>query len=167
MASGVKRIVIDLREEDHEYLKKLKGNKTWRDFIFELVNFKQKAEKESDYISKTSLKTPYIAMAKALNELGKLMIEEEEDFRFDTEFYLASLLPLLVSGEKIDEDDLKALYVLVTNLVFEYIKKRYRGDRRRFAIFEYLRVAIIRELKGDTETFGRFLREVCKEIGEH
>ena len=163
--SGIKRVVIELREEDHAILRQLKGNKTWRDFIFELVEFKQKAEKEKELIARTALKDSYLNVAKGLNELGKLISYEEEGYKFNEEFYLASLLPLIVSGEEVDENDLLDLYVLVTNLVLNYLKNKYR-DSKMYVIFEYLRVALIRELKGDSLNSSKFLKEMCRALGE-
>ena len=164
--SGVKRIVIDLREEDHELLKKLKGNKTWRDFIFELVEFKRRAESKEKQIAKDSLKDPYRSFARGLNELAKLMMWEEEGIKQNEEFYLASLLPLLVSGEKVEEGDLSEFYVFIANLLFNHIRDKYKGLEKAQLMFEYLRVAIIRELKGDIEASKRLLKEVCKVLGE-
>ena len=74
-SSGIKRIVIELRKEDHDVLKEIKGNKTWRDFIFELVEFKQNVERENKYIARGSLKESYHNIAKGLNEIGKLIMD--------------------------------------------------------------------------------------------
>ena len=162
-SSGIKRIVIELRKEDHDVLKEIKGNKTWRDFIFELVEFKQNVERENKYIARGSLKESYHNIAKGLNEIGKLIMYEEEGLRVESEHYLASLLPLLISGENVNEKDLIDLYIFMTNLVFRYLKDKYK-DSDMFPIFEYLRVAIVRELRGDTEVFVRFLGEMCNEL---
>jgi len=158
----VKNVRVIFEDHEFERLVRLKGSKSWREFILSLADFRERVEKESDYVAKDSLKEPYINMAKALSDIGKLMMQEEDGFRLNANFYLASLLPLLVSGVELDQKDLIDLYILVTNLVFEHLKKKYRDDDKRFVTFEYLRIAIIRELKGDTATFKRFLKEVCK-----
>ena len=165
-ASGVKRIVIELREEDHELLKKLKGNKTWRDFIFELVEFKQRIEGGKEEISKNSLKDPYRKVAEALSELAKLMVWEEEGIKQNEEFYFASLLPLLVSGGKVEEGELSEFYIFITNLLFNYIRDKYKDFEKAQLMFEYMRVAIIRELRGDIKASKRLLEEVCKVLGK-
>ena len=162
-SSGIKRIVIELRKEDHDVLKEIKGDKTWRDFIFELVEFKQKVERENKYVARDSLKGSYHNIAKGLNEIGRLIMYEEEGLRVESEHYLASLLPLLISGENVNEKDLIDLYIFITNLVFKHLKDKYK-DSDMFPIFEYLRVAIVRELRGDTEVFVRFLGEMCSEL---
>jgi len=155
--------------EDHEYekLTRLKGNKSWHDFLLTLADTYIKVREESELIPKDSLKGPYKMQAKALAEVGKLMMNNTTEFLIGKEFYLAALLPLLVIGEEVGEKELAELYVLTTNLIFEYLKKRYKDyNKLMYLVMEYLRIAIVRELRGDTTTFYRFMREVCRALGE-
>ena len=154
--------------EDHEFEKlvNLKGNKSWREFILNLVDYYLESQKRTNQLPKGVLKEPYKFQARALSEIGKLMIEEEEGYRYNDEPYLASLLPLLVIGEKIEEGDLSEFYVFITNFLFSYLREKYKDVDKMQSLFEYLRVAIIRDLKGDAEASKRFFREFCNMLRE-
>ena len=154
--------------EDHEFEKlvNLKGNKSWREFILNLVDYYLESQKRTNQLPKGTLKEPYKHQARALNEIGKLMIEEEEGYRYNDEPYLASLLPLLVIGEKIDERDLSEFYIFITNLLFGYLREKYKNVSKMQSLFEYLRVAIIRDLKGDADASKRFFKEFCNMLRE-
>ena len=163
----MKNIRVVLEDQEYERLARLKGSKSWHDFIIMLADTYIKMQQENEFIPKDSLKTPYKIQAKALAELGKLMMTNDTEFLIGKEFYLAALLPLLVIGDEVNEKELIELHVLTTNLIFEYLKKRYKdGNKLMYLVMEYLRIAIIRELRGDTTTFYRFMREICKELGE-
>ena len=159
----MKNLRVVLEDGEFEFLSRLKGDRPWRDFLLNLARFYVKSQRENECVNKVALLTPYKAQSRALMELGKLIIEEENGYQSKMDFYLASLIPLLVSGEDVADEDLIDAFVLVTNLVFKHLKKRH-SDSKMFAIFEYLRVAIVRELRGDTEVFMHFIKETCKEL---
>ena len=159
----MKNLRVVLEDGEFEFLSRLKGDRSWRDFLLSLARFYVKSQRESEHVDKDALLAPYKAQSRALMELGKLMIEEENGYRYKADFYLASLIPLLVSGEDVADEDLVDAFVLVTNLVFKHLKKKH-DDSKMFAIFEYLRVALVRELRGDTEVFKHFIKETCKEL---
>jgi len=162
----VKNIRVVLEDDEFERLVKIKGTKSWRNFLLELIDFYQKAKEGSESVPKESLLVPYKVQARALSEIGKLMIEKEDEYVIDNKYYVASLLPLLISGEKVLEDELVDLYVMVTNLVLGYLRDKYEKDETLRLVFEYVRVAIIKALKDDIVTFSRFMKEVCKELGK-
>lgn len=160
----MKRLLIHLEDEEYEKLRKIKERykKTWKEFILELAEeIYSKGE-----IPKESLKKAYLAQARALAELGKLLIKQEEDFDIDDEAYLVSLLPLLIFGERISEDDLVKLGILVTNVVFNHLQEKYKNDEKLWFILEHMRVAIIRALKGDLTTYVKLMKEACKGLDE-
>lgn len=68
----IKRIVIELSSEEYDMLKRLKKTKTWREFLFELLEFK------------------YELWEKSVREVCKSLEEVEEYHLSDT-----SGLPLL------------------------------------------------------------------------
>lgn len=37
----VRRIVIELSEEEYEYLREYKGSRTWKEFLFEMLKFRE------------------------------------------------------------------------------------------------------------------------------
>jgi hypothetical protein len=149
-------------------LRKLKDKekRSWKEFILNLAEYYQKTKEGSENVPKESLLVPYVAQARALSEIGKLMIEKEDDYIIDNKYYVASLLPLLISGEEVPESELVDLYVMVTNLVLSYLRDKHETDETLRLVFEYVRIAIIRALKDDISTFSRFMNEVCKELGK-
>jgi len=160
---------LHLEDREYEKLQNLKAvlGKNWKDFVMFLAEYYLKSKLKDEMVMKESLITPYKLQAKALAEIGKLMMTNDTEFLIGKEFYLATLLPLLVVGDEVDEKELIELHVLTTNLIFEYLKKRYKdGNKLMYLVMEYLRIAIIRELRGDTTTFYRFMREICRELGE-
>jgi len=137
--------------------------KNWKDFVMFLAEYYLKSKLKDEMIMKDSLMTPYKLQAKALTEIGKLMMKDSE--KENTDFYLASLLPLVIAGENVDENDLLELFILVINIVFKYLQDKYRdSDERKFSVLEYMRVATIRELKGDTSNFWRLIEEMCANL---
>ena len=158
----MKRVLLHLEDREYEKLQNLKAvlGKNWKDFVMFLAEYYLKSKLKDEMVMKESLITPYKLQAKALAEIGKLIMKESE--KEDIDFYLASLLPLVIVGEDVDEKDLLGLFVLVINVVFKYLQDKYRdSDERKFSILEYMRVATIRELKGDATTFWRLIEEMC------
>ena len=164
----MKRVLLHLEDREYEKLQTLKNmiGKNWKDFVLFLADYYLKSNLKEEVILKDSLITPYKMQAKALSEIGKLIMKGAED-RESSKFYLASLLPLLVLEEDVGERDLIELFTLVVNLVYEYLKDKYRGkDERKFSTLEYMRVATIRELRGDTTAFWRLIEEMCEGLRE-
>ena len=164
----MKNIRLVLADHEHELLKQVKGNMSWHYFLVSLANVRTKECSKNDIVSRDSLKNLYRMQAKVLSEIGKLMAhKDQEGYAYNTNFYLASVLPLIVVGEDVGSEDLMGLYVLVINLVFEYLKERYREKNETlYFLFEYLRTAVIRELRGDTIGFYRLMKEVCSKLSE-
>ena len=166
----VKRVLLHLEDKEYERLLTLKNKlgKNWKDFVLFLVDYYLKSELKSEMVMKDSLVIPYKLQAKALSEIGKLLIHrDQENYEYNVDFYLASLLPLVVSGERVGDEDLMKLYVLVVNLVFNHLKDKYKEKNDMlYFLFEYLRTAVIRELRGDTPGFYRLMKEVCNKLRE-
>jgi len=140
--------------------------KSWKDFVLFLADYYLKSNLKEEVILRESLIAPYKMQAKALSEIGKLIMKGTDD-RESSKFYIASLLPLLVLEEDVSERDLIELFTLVVNVVYEYLKDKYREkDERKFSVLEYMRVATIRELRGDTTAFWRLVEKMCKGLGE-
>jgi len=162
----VRNVRVVLEDDEFERLVKAKGTKPWRNFLLELVDFYQKAKEGFESVPKESLLVPYKIQARALSEIGKLMIEKEDEYVIDNKYYVASLLPLLISGEKVPEGELVDLYIMIANLVLSYLKDKHEKDETLRFVFEYIRVAIVRALRNDIASFSRLMKEVCRELGE-
>lgn len=165
----MKRILLHLEDREYERLQSLKAmlGKSWKDFVLFLVDYYLKSKSKEEMVTKESLITPYKLQAKALAEIGKLITRrDQEGYKYDNDFYLASLLPLVVIGEQVDDKELIELYVLVVNLVFEHLRGKYKEkNETMYFLLEYLRTAIIRELVDDTPGFYRLMKEVCDKLG--
>jgi len=162
----MKRLLVHLEDKEYEKLKMIKGilKKNWKDLLLYLADYYLKSESDTYLVSKDKLKEPYRLQARALSEIGKLMIEREDDFVIDDRLYVASLFPLLVVGEKVEEDELIRSYILMTNYVFDYLKKKHKGVEPIRLIFEYIRVATIKALQGDIAISLRLLKEMAEEL---
>ena len=99
----VKRVFITLEDSEYNKLVKEKGNLTWKEFVFKLLEFKRKAEEEEETLHKEALKEPYMMQAQALRAIGKLMKFGTEDLTLQREYEQAALLPLYVSGVELSE----------------------------------------------------------------
>ncbi len=125
----VKQIRIIMNDEDYEKLQKLKGNKTWRDFIFDLVEFKRKMEQEGEFVPRDSLKEPYVDAAKLLRKLGSLLKvvwrEGEDQFKENWQLEAAALLPLYVSGAELTEEEERNLLLVMIMVLEELLNRRY------------------------------------------
>jgi len=162
--SGIRRIVIELREEEHSELARLKDNKTWRDFIFDLVEFKQKMEQEGEFVPRDSLKEPYVDAARLLYKLGKMLSIEQEGISWNNDYQIAALLPLIVSGVDVPEDEMVELYIFITNIVLDFLKKRHGEDEMWWSLLEYLRIALIKLIKGDRRSALKAFKEACQAL---
>ena len=121
---------MELREEEHNELARLKGGKTWRDFIFDLVEFKQKMEQEGDFVPRDSLREPYVDAAKLLHKLGSLLKavwkdEKGEEYKENWELEAAALLPLYVVGTELNEEEERDLLLITVMTLEKILNKRY------------------------------------------
>jgi len=164
----MKRLLVHLEDKEYEKLKMIKGilKKNWKDLLLYLADYYLKSESDTYYIPKDKLEEPYRLQAKALSEIGKLMVEKEDELIIDDHLYLASLFPLVAVGEEIKDDELVRLYILMTNYVFEYLEKDYENIESIRLIFEYMRVATIKALQGDVAISLRLLKEMAEELGK-
>ena len=123
----MKRVYIILEDEEYNELIKAKGNKTWKDFLMELLKFKKKIEEESDVVPKDSLKSVYTNLAKALKETGSLMKstyeEGERKVKMNWEYEAAALLPLFVSSEKLSDEEKRDLLVVMVNAMWKLLEE--------------------------------------------
>ena len=125
----VKQVRIIMNDEDYEKLQKLKGNKTWRDFIFDLVDFKQKMEQEGEFVPRDSLKEPYVDLARTLRKLGALLKvlwkEGGYEHKKDWELEAAALLPLYVAGAELNEEEERELLLVMVMTLEEVLSRKY------------------------------------------
>lgn len=162
----MKRIHIVLEDEEYEKLKSLKDSLklNWKDLILKLADEYMESSKGSCI---NDLKLLYKSVASLLSQIGKMISTSSEE---DNDLYLASLLPLIVVGEKVDEKEFEELNILLINTVLSKMKEKYKEvNEDLYSLFEMLRIALIREMRGDSARFIRFMRMLCenlKKLGE-
>ena len=160
----MKRIHIVLEDEEYEKLKNLKDSLklNWKDLILKLADEYMESSKGS---CTNDLKLLYKSVASLLSQIGKMISTSE-----DNDLYLATLLPLIVVGEKVDEKEFEELNILLINTVLSKMKEKYKEvNEDLYSLFEMLRIALIREMRGDSARFIRFMRMLCenlKKLGE-
>jgi len=133
----VRQVRIIMNDEDYEKLQRLKGNKTWRDFIFDLVDFKQKMEQEGEFVPRDSLREPYVIQAQALRKLGSLLKvvwkdEKGKEYRESWELEAAALLPLYVSEVELKEEEKRELFHLIANVLKQLVSELYPDLSEQF-----------------------------------
>jgi len=126
----VKRVFITLDDSEYQRLIKAKGNLTWKDFVFQLLDFKQKMEQEDKFVPRNSLKEPYVMQAQALRKLGSLLNVVWKDGKEETvkegwELEVSALLPLHVSGAKLSEEEKRELLHLLANTMEQLVSELY------------------------------------------
>ena len=125
----VKRLYIILEDEEYDRLLKEKGRRTWKEFLFDLLELKRKVTEEGELITKNALKEPYLDLAKTLRKLGSLIkiVYEERDYKYreDWEYEAAALLPLFVAGEKLNEEEKRELGVVAINALWQILDELY------------------------------------------
>ena len=47
----MKTLNIPLEDKEHKALSKAKGNQSWRDFLFQLINYKENKVKKLEYLA--------------------------------------------------------------------------------------------------------------------
>jgi predicted CopG family antitoxin len=160
----VKQLKITLDDNEYQQLVKAKGNLTWKDFVFQLLEFKQKMEQEGEFVPRDSLKEPYVDAARLLYKLGKMLSIEQEGISWNNDYQIAALLPLIVSGVDVPEDEMVELYVFITNIVLDFLKKRHGEDEMWWSLLEYLRIALIKLIKGDRRSALKAFKEACQAL---
>jgi predicted CopG family antitoxin len=126
----VKQLKITLDDNEYQRLVQAKGNLTWKDFVFQLLDFKQKMEQEGEFVPRDSLKEPYVDAAKLLRKLGSLLKvvwkdEEGNEHKENWELEAAALLPLYVSGAELNEEEKRMLLHLLANVVERLVSEFY------------------------------------------
>ena len=157
----VKRVFITLEDSEYNKLVKEKGNLTWKEFVFKLLEFKRKVEEEEETLHREALKEPYIMQAQALRAIGKLMKFGTEDLTLQREYEQAALLPLYVSGVELSEEEKRELMLILANVLEELVKELYpeRLDEVKWFI------QALRMLARDKERFYESsLRDLCEEV---
>jgi len=157
----VRRITIVLDDHEFKELVKEKGNLTWKEFVFKLLEFKRKVEEEEETLHREALKEPYIMQAQALRAIGKLMKFGTEDLTLQKEYEQAALLPLYVSGVELSEEEKRELMLILANVLEELVKELYpeRLDEVKWFI------QALRMLARDKERFYESsLRDLCEEV---
>jgi hypothetical protein len=119
----VRRIFIVLDDNEYDRLVKEKGKLTWKEFIFEPLEFKEGAKGEGQRIHKEPLKGLYAIQARALRATGKLINVGSEGNASQREYEQASLLPLYISGEKLSGDEKRELMLILANTLEELVKE--------------------------------------------
>lgn len=155
----MKRIHIVLEDEEYEKLKRLKDSLrlNWKELFLKLA---EEYEGPSGSCI-NDLKFLYKSVAKLLSQIGKMASSEE----VDNELYLASLFPLIVIGEEVEEKEIEELIILLINDILTRLKVKYREvNANLYLLFETLRIALIRELRGDTANFIKFMRTLCENL---
>ena len=161
----VKQVRIIMNDEDYDKLQKLKGGKTWRDFIFDLVEFKQKMEQEGEFVPRGSLRDPYVDAAKLLRKLGSLLkvIWKEGDHEYKENWQLeaAALLPLYVAGVELNEEEERELLLLISAVIEEIVKKYYqkREEEIRWISQALRMLALDRE-----EIYDMSIENLCERL---
>jgi len=161
----VKQVRIIMNDEDYDKLQKLKGGKTWRDFIFDLVDFKQKMEQEGEFVPRDSLRDPYVDAAKLLRKLGSLLkvIWKEGDHEYKENWQLeaAALLPLYVAGVELNEEEERELLLLISAVIEEIVKKYYqkREEEIRWISQALRMLALDRE-----EIYDMSIENLCERL---
>jgi hypothetical protein len=118
-------VFITLEDSEYNKLVKEKGNLTWKEFVFKLLEFKRKVEEEEETLHREALKEPYIMQAQALRAIGKLMKFGTEDLTLQREYEQAALLPLYVSGVELSEEEKRELMLVLANVLEELVKELY------------------------------------------
>ena len=126
----VKRVFITLDDSEYQRLIKAKGNLTWKDFVFQLLDFKQKIEQEGEFVPRDSLKEPYVDAAKLLRKLGSLLKivwkdERGEEVKEGWELEAAALLPLYVAGVELSEEEERDLLLITVMTLEKILNKMY------------------------------------------
>ena len=162
----MKRIHIVLEDEEYEKLKSLKDSLklNWKDLILKLADEYMEPSRGSCV---NDLKLLYKSVATLLSQIGRMISTGSEE---DNDLYLASLLPLIIVGEKVEEKEFEELNILLINTVLSKMKEKYKEvNEDLYSLFEMLRIALIREMRGDSARFIRFMRMLCenlKKLGE-
>ena len=162
----MKRIHVVLEDEEYEKLKSLKDSLklNWKDLILKLADEYMEPSRGGCV---NDLKLLYKSVATLLSQIGRMISTGSEE---DNDLYLASLLPLIVVGEKVEEKEFEELNILLINTVLSKMKEKYKEvNEDLYSLFEMLRIALIREMRGDSARFIRFMRMLCenlKKLGE-
>ena len=157
----VRRITIVLDDHEFKELVKEKGNLTWKELVFRLLEFKRKAEEEEETLRREALKEPYIMQAQALRAIGKLMKFGTRDLALQKEYEQAALLPLYTSGVELSEEERRELMLILTNVLEEPVEGLYpeRLDEVKWII------QALRMLARSKERFYESsLRDLCEEV---
>jgi len=158
----VRRITIVLDDHEFKELVNEKGNLTWKEFVFKLLEFKRKAEEE-ETIDREALKEPYTMQAQALRAIGKLMKFGTEDLTLRKEYERAALLPLYVSGVELSEEEKRELMLILANVLEELVEGLHPGRLDEVKWF----IQALRMLARSEERFYESsLRNLCKEVCE-
>jgi hypothetical protein len=161
-----KRLYVIL--EDHEYNKLLqaKGNKTWKQFFLDLLDFKRKMEEEGEFLPRDSLKGPYVDLAMTLRKLGSLLKavwkdEKGEEIKEGWELEAAALLPLYVAGTELGEEEERELLLLISAVIEEIVKKYYqkREEEIRWISQALRMLALDRE-----EIYDMSIENLCERL---
>jgi len=125
----VKQLKITLDDNEYQRLVQAKGNLTWKDFVFQLLEFKQKMEQEGEFVPRDSLKEPYVDLARTLRKLGSLLKvvwkEGGYEHKKSWELEAAALLPLYISEVNLSDDEEKNLLLVMIMAIEELLNKRY------------------------------------------
>ena len=159
----VKRVFITLEDAEYNKLVKEKGNLTWKEFVFKLLEFKRKAEEEEETLHREALKEPYMVQAQALRAIGRLMKFGTEDLTLQKEYERAALLPLYVSGVELSEEEKRELMLILANVLEELVEGLHPGRLDEVKWF----IQALRMLARSEERFYESsLRNLCKEVCE-
>jgi len=157
----VKRVFITLEDSEYNKLVKEKGNLTWKEFVFKLLEFKRKAEEEEETLHKEALKEPYMMQAQALRAIGKLMKFGTEDLTLQKEYERAALLPLYVSGVELSEEEKRELMLILANVLEELVEDLYP---ELTVTTEWITQAFRMLARDKKELYGKSASEFCKFI---
>jgi hypothetical protein len=154
-----------MNDEDYEKLQKLKGNLTWKDFVFQLLEFKQKMEQEGEFVPRDSLKEPYVDLARTLRKLGALLKvlwkEGGYEHKKNWELEAAALLPLYASQVELNEEEKRRLLHLLANTMEQLVSELYpdRSDEITW-ISQGLRMLAL----GHEDIYEVSIENLCKKL---
>ena len=150
----VKRLYVILDDNEYDELLKAKGNKTWKEFFKELLEFKKKMEEEGETVPRESVKAPYVELAKTLKKLGSLLkvVHKHGEFRHieDWEYEAAALLPLFIADERLSEEEKRELGAVMVDTLWSILDELYPA---RAEELKWLAQALRMLFKGHKELY--------------